>query len=305
MDAKPENQPGVVAALKETYNEFSKDDVMTQAAAVAYYTGLSIAPVLTVAVWIARFFFRDKSSDEVWKVLKSAIGEQAAAPLLTMLDPASKQLSGGMTLAGIGSLVIVFISASGVFGQLQAALNAIWGVKQDANAGIMGLITKRLLSFGMLLSIIFLLLISVIIGSAIQGIVSRGGTDEATGVMAVIVNNAVSFGVYTVLFAAMFRFLPDTRIDWKHVWFGAVVTAVMFLVGKFGLSLYLGRGSYESQYTDAIGGFVALLVWIYYSAVILLVGAEITQVYARRHGHKIEPDEHAVRVIKRTETVAT
>jgi membrane protein len=115
----------------------------------------------------------------------------------------------------------------------------------------------------------------------------------------------VSFGVYTVLFAAMFRHLPDTRIDWKHVWVGSVISATMFLIGKIGLSLYLGRGSYNQQYGDAVGGFVALLVWVYYSAVILLIGAEATQVYARRHGHRIEPDEHAVRVIKRTETVPT
>jgi membrane protein len=303
----PENRPGIVPALRETYDEFSKDDVLTQAAALAYYTGLSIAPVLTVAVWVARFFFRDKSSDQVYRVLENAVGTAAAAPLKELLDPASKQLSGGMTLAGIISLLLVFISASGVFGQLQAALNTIWGVKQDASSGglsgILAMLKKRLLSFGMLLSIIFLLLISLIVGTAIQTMVNHGSTDDATGIVAIIVNNVVSFAVYAVLFAAMFRYLPDARIDWRQVWMGSLITSLMFLVGKYGLSLYLGRGSYESQYTVAIGGFVALLVWIYYSAVILLVGAEITQVYARRHGHQIQPDPHAVRVIKHEDTV--
>jgi membrane protein len=306
MEAKPENQPGFIAALKETYNEFSADDVMTQAAAVAFYTGLSVAPILTVAVWLARFFFRDKGSEEIYRVIENTLGKQMAASLGPLLDPASAAIPQGMTVAGLASLLIVFISATGVFGQLQAALNTVWGVKQVAGggvAGILALVKKRLLSFGMLLSIIFLLLISLVVGTTVQAVVAKGATDEATGVVSIVVTSVVSLAVYTVLFAGMFRYLPDTRIEWRHVWVGAAFTAVLFLIGKFGLTLYLGRGTYESQYTDAIGGFVALLVFVYYSAVILLIGAEATQVYARRHGFKVEPDDHAVQVVKHVETV--
>mgnify|MGYP002759411879 CR=1 FL=1 len=140
---------------------------------------------------------------------------------------------------------------------------------------------------------------SLVISTMLQAIVGKSG-DEISIVMA-IVNNAVSLGIFTVLFAMLFKYIPDAKISWRAVWWGAFLSAVLFTIGKFGLAFYLGRGSYENSYGAAIGSFVALLVWVYYSAIILLIGAEATEVYARRKGHAVEPSEHAVRVFKETE----
>lgn len=295
-------QPGVIGAVKETYDEFSKDDVMTHAAALAFYTGLSLAPLLTISVWIARTVFGSESKEKIVQAFSEVIGKTAAEPIRQLLDPASQSADTGMNIAGMISLGIVAFAATTVFAELQAALNAIWSIKAKASGnGIWLYVRKRLLSFGMLLTILFLLLVSMVISTVIQGFLTTVGSSE--GIVAMIVNLVVSVLLFTLLFAMLFRYVPDAKLGWNAVWVGAAISSVLFMVGKFGLGLYLGRGSYENSYGAAVGSFVALLVWVYYSSTILLVGAEVTQVYARRHGLRVKPEEHAVRVVQREETV--
>ncbi|HEX8322640.1 MAG TPA: YihY/virulence factor BrkB family protein [Tepidisphaeraceae bacterium] len=299
--ADPNPKPGIIGAIKETYYEFANDDVMTQAAALAFYSGLAFAPLLTVAVWAAKVFFGSESKEKVAKAFGDVIGAKAAEPLKDLLDPASTHASAGMTVAGIVSIVLVIFSASGVFGQVQSALNAIWHVEAKPSNGLIGFIRKRFLSVGMLASILFLLMTSLVVSTVLQGVLGNGASEGAWAIMMSVMNNLISVALFTVLFAAMFKFVPDAKIDWKPVWIGGFLSALLFTAGKFGLAFYLGRGDYENSYGAAVGSFVALLVWVYYSSVILLVGAEATEVYARRAGHALQPDDYAVRVVKKTE----
>ncbi|MGN6627748.1 MAG: YihY/virulence factor BrkB family protein [Tepidisphaeraceae bacterium] len=294
--ADPQPKPGFFGAVKETYYEFSNDDVMTQAAAIAFYSGLAMAPLLTIAVWMTQTLFGDAAKEKIGSAFEQVVGHQAAAPIQDLLDPASKQAATGLTVAGIISLAILAFSASGVFGQLQAALNSIWHVEAAPGNGLMSFIRKRFLSLGMLVSIVFLLLVSLLISTILHVVGMHTGPDAA--LVWKIVNDVISLGLFTVLFACLFKYVPDAKITWRAVWIGSAISAALFMVGKFGLGLYLGRGSYQTSYGVAVGSFVALLVWVYYSSIIVLIGAEVTEVYARRHGHAVQPSEHAVRVIK-------
>lgn len=289
-------QPGVVGAVKEVAAEFSEDDVMTQSAAIAFYAGLAVAPLLTVIVWITQAVLGPEGKGKIVQAFETVVGAAAAAPIRELLNPASEQAKAGMTLAGTVSILILAFSASSVFGQLQSALNSIWDVKAKPGNSILGFINKRLLSLGMLLSIFFLLMVSLVLSAGLQAFTGKLGGDEE-GWLWTVLEQVVSVAVFTAVFAGLFKFVPDAKITWRAVWTGAFISAVLFAVGKFGLGLYLGRGSYENSYGVAVGSFVALLVWVYYSSIIVLIGAEVTEVYARRHGHAIEPSEHAVRVV--------
>jgi membrane protein len=290
-------KPGLVGAVKEIASEFSEDDVMTQSAAIAFYAGLAVAPLLTVIVWVAQIAFGAEAKQEIVDAFEQVIGGPAAAPIRELLNPASEQAKSGMTLAGVVSIVILAFSATSVFGQLQSALNSVWDMKAKPGNSIMGFINKRLLSLGMLLSIFFLLMVSLVISAVLQAMTGKPG-DEEEGWLLTVVEQLVSVGVFTAVFAGLFKYVPDARINWRSVWTGGLISAVLFTIGKLGLAYYLGRGSYETSYGVAVGSFVALLVWVYYSSIIVLVGAEVTEVYARRHGHAIEPSDHAVRVIR-------
>jgi membrane protein len=290
-------KPGLVGAVKEIASEFSEDDVMTQSAAIAFYAGLAVAPLLTVIVWVAQIAFGAEAKQEIVDAFEQVIGGPAAAPIRELLNPASEQAKSGMTLAGVVSIVILAFSATSVFGQLQSALNSVWDMKAKPGNSIMGFINKRLLSLGMLLSIFFLLMVSLVISAVLQAMTGKPG-DEEEGWLLTVVEQLVSVGVFTAVFAGLFKYVPDARINWRSVWTGGLISAVLFTIGKLGLAYYLGRGSYETSYGVAVGSFVALLVWVYYSSIIVLIGAEVTEVYARRHGHAIEPSDHAVRLIR-------
>ncbi|MDB5326146.1 MAG: hypothetical protein JWM57_1715 [Phycisphaerales bacterium] len=298
--ADPKPKPGLIGAVKEVFSEFSSDDVMTQAAALAFYSGLAFPPLLTITVWAMRIFSGDAAKDEVAKALGKVLGPAAAEPMKQLLEANAEKAHASMTVAGIISIVLVAFSASGVFGQVQSALNAVWHVEPKPSSGIMGFLRKRILSMGMLASILFLLMTSLIVSAALAIFIKIvGGT--VGSIIGLIVDPIASIALFTVLFAAMFRFVPDAKIRWRPVWIGALISAVLFTIGKVGLGIYLGRTDYASSYSAAAGSFVALLVWVYYSSVIMLIGAEATEVTARRLGHGLQPDKHAVRVVKTTE----
>ena len=287
------NRP--VRLLKETFNDWMEDNALRLSAALAYYSIFSIAPLLIIAISIAGLVLGDEAvRGEIGPLLQAYVGPQAAEAVQSMIQGASKKSDGWV--GGIIGFVTLMLGASGVFGQLKDALNTIWEVKVESVGGIWGFVRTRLLNFGMVLIIGFLLLTSLLLSTALAAMTEYLqhliGMPPAAGV---IFGFLVSFTVVVLLFAFIFKVLPDAEVEWRNVWIGAAVTALLFELGKFGLSFYLGRESTASSY-GAAGSVVLLLLWVYYASCILLFGAEFTQVYARESGHAIQPVPGAVTV---------
>ncbi|HSJ57598.1 MAG TPA: YihY/virulence factor BrkB family protein [Anaerolineae bacterium] len=282
--------------LKETFKEWQEDKASRLAAALSYYTILSLPPILLIVVAaVGLVLGRQGVEDAIVEQASGLIGEEAGELVAEMAAGAFADTGSGIlaTLLGVGALLF---SATGAFVQLQQALNTIWEVTPGPDRGIMETIKARGLSFGMLLVVAFLLLVSLVISA---GLSAAGKYLEGLlpGMLPVaqVLSLLLSFGVITLLFALIYKYLPDVEIDWSEVWVGAAVTALLFTLGEFLIGLYLGRSSTASAY-GAAGALVLLLLWIYYSAQILFFGAEFTQVYARKHGSRLVPAEYAVRV---------
>jgi len=274
--------------VKETYLRWSDDKVPRLGAALAYYTVFSIVPLLIIVIGIAGLVFGEEAAQTyIMAQIQSLIGPQSAEALEEMLKTANKP-SYGFTATGL-ALVTLLVGASGVFAQLQDALNSIWKVEPKSGRGIVGLIKDRFLSFLAVLGTGFLLLVSLVV-SAVLSAAGKffSGWLPAPEAVLHAVNLVVSFAVITVLFAMIFKFLPDARIDWNDVWIGAALTSLLFTIGKFLISLYLGKADIGSAF-GAAGSFVIVLVWVYYSSQLLLFGAEFTAVYADRFGSRILP----------------
>lgn len=288
--------------LSQTWSNFSSDNCSRMAAALAYYTIFALPPLLVVIITVCGFFF-DPSDVEgrVAGEIRSVLGPDGAEQVRTMIRAADRQDHG--LLASLFGIVLLLVGASGAVVQLQGALNDVWAVRPDPEqGGIRNLLTKRLLSFGMVLVIAFLLLVSFVMTAALSALSDQVLPGDLSSGALQAINAVVSFLTIAVLFAAIFRILPDADIAWRDVWIGAAITSLLFLVGKFGLSLYFGRSDVGSAY-GAAGSLILVLVWIYYSAMILLLGAEFTQVWARQRGSGIVPADGAVRVIEKTEHV--
>jgi len=286
--------------FKQSFSEFSRDNVPRLGAALAYYTIFSLAPLLLIVIAIAGFVFgRDAAQNRIFAEMRGALGPTTAAALQTMVTNAAKSKSGG-TIATIIGLVTLLVGASGVFGQLKDALNTIWDVKPKEGRGIMGLIKDRFLSFAMVFGIGFLLLVSLVIDAAItaMGTYARGHMHGGEALWQVL-QLAFSFCVVTVLMAMIFRFLPDLKIEWRDVWLGSALTSLLFVIGKFLLGIYFAKGAVGSSF-GAAGSLVIVLLWVYYSAQILLFGAEFTQVYAREHG-SLKEEAKEKRTVKEKE----
>ena len=274
--------------LVQTGKETLDDDVPTLSAAIAYYTVFSLPPLLVVIVAVAGAVFGvDRVEEAITSQVGGLVGPEGAAAIHTMIANASDLGSGvGSKVAGIAALLF---GATGAFTQLQKALNRAWEVEETEGGGVVGVVLKRLLSFGMILTIAFLLLVSLAVSAAISAVGSAAA--DAVGGMPPwvmqVVNLVVSVGVITVLFALVFKVLPDAEVAWRDVWVGALATAVLFTLGKYLIGLYLGTANPGSAF-GAAGSLALILVWIYYSSLIVLVGAEFTQVWARRYGAGIE-----------------
>jgi membrane protein len=277
----------VFKLLKGTFDDWMEDKALRLSAALAYYSIFSIAPLLVIAISVAGLVLGDEAvRGQLYGQLKGYVGAQAAESVQSMVQSASKPAEGWIGAAvGFATLML---GASGVFGQLKDALNTIWEVKAKGGAGLWGFLRERLLNFGMVLVIGFLLLTSLLLTTALAAL--SGYFEALIGMPAflgAILGFALSLGMVTTLFAFIFKVLPDVRIEWRSVWIGAVVTGLLFEVGKFGLSFYLGRESTASSF-GAAGSVVLVLLWVYYASCILLFGAEFTQVYARESGHEIK-----------------
>ena len=285
-----------ISLLKQTFSEWLEDKVPQLGAALAYYTVFSLAPLVLLLLAIVGFLFRNDPAGAWQKVTEqmSYFLDKSAIDVVQGIAQKASQPNKGVVATSIGILLALF-GASGVFGQLQDALNTIWGVKAKPGVGIMGFIRSRFLSFAMVAGVCFLLLVSLVLESLLKSLSHYVQAMLPGGiVIALVVYSIFDLAVVVLLFACIFKFLPDVKIQWRDVWIGALMTAIFFAVGKWALGLYLGSGAAASAY-GAASSLITLLLWIYYSSQILLFGAEFTQVYAARAGRALVPTKYAVR----------
>lgn len=278
--------------LRQTALDWSKDNAPLLGAALSFYTALSIAPLLVLSLRLAAFFFGEEAArGEIESQIQTMIGEQGAEAIQSMLQSANQPEAGG--LATLFGLVTLLFGASGVFGSLQESLNIIWDVTPKPGLGLWSFIRNRFFSMAMVMSFAFLLLVSLVISAMLSfaGAYAFHWVKEIEGISHAA-NFVASLIVFTLLFAMMFKYVPDIEIAWKNVWLGAFMTAILFNIGKFAIGLYLGRSTFASSYGVA-GSLIVLLVWVYYSAQIIFFGAEFTQVYANQEGAKRIPSDNA------------
>lgn len=295
MKLRRVTQNKVFQLLKCTVEAWVEDRALRLSAALAFYSAFSIAPLLVIALGIAGLVLgEDAVRGHLDTQLSSYVGPQAAAGMQAMVQSVAKPAD-SWTGAIVG-FVTLLIGASGVFGQLKDALNTIWEVEPKGSSTIMIWIKERLWSFSMVLVIGFLLLISLALTTILT---SFAGYFERWAGLSPFIGSGIGFLVSTIiatfLFAFIFKVLPDAEIAWRHVWIGAAVTAVLFEIGKFGLSYYLGRESTASSF-GAAGSVVVVLLWVYYASCILFFGAEFTQVYAKATDRWVRPAPNAVPV---------
>lgn len=281
--------------VKETFREFMADKAMRLSAALAYYSVFSIGPVLIIAITIAGAVFGDEAArGAIEYQLTGAVGRESALAVQDMIKFVHfAEKSALMTAVGIG---VLLFAATGVFAQLKDAMNTIWGISVKPGRGVKAAVRKRLLALSMVLVMGFLLLVSLVISAATAAATRWVGDALPLPAFAFqALSLVVSVGVVTLVFAMIFKILPDADVRWKDVWIGAFITAVLFSLGKFLLALYISQKGASSAY-GAAGALILLLTWVYYSTNILMLGAEFTQVYARRRGRRIEPKDNAERV---------
>ena len=289
----------IISLLKETLREWREDGATRLAAALAYYMTFSLAPLLVLIIAIAGLVGgREAAQNQTMAQVEDLLGSDGREFVQGMIESASRPTT-GLLATLIGAVTLLF-GALGVFGELQNSLNTIWEVKPKPARGFFDgmkrFVVDRLLSFTMVLGIGFLLLASLVISAALSALGEYIGTRwPVADIWLEVINFVISFAVITLLFAMIFKFLPEVNIVWRDVWLGAAVTSALFTLGKFLIGLYLGRSEVGNTF-GAAGSLAILLIWIYYSAQILFLGAEFTQVYANRYGSKIEPDPDMVRI---------
>jgi membrane protein len=295
MAKRPSFFKNAFGLFKQTAIEWLDDKAPQLGAALAYYTVFSLAPLVLILLAIIGVIFRDDPAG-AWSRVTEQMGyflDRSAVQVVTdIAQEAAKP--GKSTIATIVGIALALFGASGVFGQLQDALNTIWGVKAKPGEGVMSFLRARFVSFAMLGGVFFMLLVSLAIEALLKGFSHYVQSALPGGlIIAVSVYLIFDFAVVVLLFAMIFKFLPDAEIEWRDVWIGAIITALLFGIGKWALGLYLGSGAAASAY-GAASSLITLLLWIYYSSQILLFGAEFTQVYANWAGRRVRPSEHAV-----------
>jgi membrane protein len=296
------------AMLKRSLKEFIDDDCTGMAAALSYYTIFSLPPLLLLLLLLVGAVMDPEDVRGALEVqLQQLMGPAAGAQVRAIITHAERP-GGDGTLATVLGIVALLLGATGAFGQLQSALNRAWEVTPDPKqGGVRSFLMKRLFSFGMVLVIAFLLLVSLVLSAVLSGVGDRlvrflpgGLSDTALQWL----NIGLSLVVITGLFATIFRVLPDARIAWRDVWVGSAVTAVLFVVGKSLIGLYLGRSN-PGEAFGAAGSLAVMLLWIYYSSLIILFGAEFTEAWAEQRGSGVVPERGAVRVEEEKRIVRT
>ena len=279
--------------LKRTVMQWLEDQPFQLASSLSYYTLFSLAPLLIIVISIAGFAFgREAAQQQIVGTIQGMIGQQSAEAVQGMIQNASNEPKTGMIATVVGVITLI-LGAGGVVGQLQTSLNTIWGVAPKPGQGIWGFVRQRFISYAMILGIGFLLLVSLVISAVVASLTNFiGAFFGGAEIVAHGIDLGVSFVITTILFAMIYKFLPDVRIEWRDVWIGAGLTAVLFTIGKFLIGLYLGRSGVSSTY-GAAGSLITVLLWVYYSSLIFFLGAEFTRVYASLYGSGVVPAEHA------------
>lgn len=291
------------SVIKEVFLDFLDNNSFQKGAALAYYTIFALPPILIIMINIAGAVFgREAVRGQVYTQLRDLLGRQGALDIQEMVENISQ--SADFTWATIIGVFTLLVGATGVFISLQESLNQIWGVKPKPRHEYLKLLWDRLLSFAMIMAIVFLLLVSLLVHAILVAVTTflADRVDESLLHLSQFANLVVSMGVVTFLFALIYKFLPDAKIRWSDVWTGALVTAVLFTLGKSLIGFYLGNSDFSGIY-GAAGSVIVVLTWVFYTSQIIFLGAQFTLVYARRYGDDIYPSDYAVRVINREEEV--
>lgn len=296
----------IVSLFTETGKDFLADDCPTQAAALSYYTIFSLPPLLAVVLLILGLILDPSDiQGQLQRQIGDLMGPAAAGQIRTILQQVHQPGGHGL-LTGVISVGALVLGATGAFGQLQMALNRAWGVAPDPEqGGLKQFLLKRVFSFGMVLAVAFFLLVSLAVSAALTAFGGALGgflPDGVSATLLLVVTQAVSLAVIVALFAAIFKVLPDATVVWRDVWVGAFATGLLFVAGKFLIGFYLGRSN-PGQAFGAAASLAVLFVWVYYSSMILLLGAEFTETWARTKGHGIAPERGAVRVTEERQVV--
>jgi membrane protein len=286
---------------KTVVTQWLEDQPFQLASSLSYYTLFSLAPLLIIAIAVAGLVFgREAAQNQVVETLRGLIGQDSAKAVQDMIQNASNKPKTGVISTILGVVALLF-GAGGVVGQLQTSINMIWGVAAKSGQGVWGIIRTRFLSFAMVLAVGFLLLVSLAITAFVAGLSQvMGSLLGGAKIIAHVSELVVSFGLVTVLFAMIYKFLPDVQIRWRDVWIGAALTSVLFTIGKFLIGLYLGTSGVTSIF-GAAGSLITVLLWVFYSALIFFLGAEFTQVYATHYGSEVVPADNAESIASATE----
>lgn len=286
--------------FKSTFKSWNDKDPFRQSAVIAYYAIFSVPGLLVLIIAITGYFFgKDAVNENIINQISSTMGADTATSIKEMLLKASTSKSS--VIGSIVSIGVLLVGATGVFVELQKSLNDIWNVKPVKQNGLWLIIKARLFSFGLIVAIAFLLLVSLVISTGLTALsdIIKAYTSDFTVVIFNIINFIFSLAVISLLFAMMFKILPDAKIEWKHVWFGSLLTGLLFTIGKTALAFYFGTANPASVY-GAAGSVILMLLWVSYSSMIVFFGAEFTAAYARRYTGKVAPMEHAEAVAPQT-----
>lgn len=285
---------GLWKVLKKSGKGFGNDGIMKKSASLAFYTIFSLGPLMFVIIFLASLFFKQEAVEgQIYAQIKDFVGPASAAQVQLVLKNAA--LEPKSTFATIIGIITLLIGATTMFGDMQDSINRIWNLKANPKKGILKILVNRLMSFGVIASLSFLLLVSLFVSTIIDAF-NNQLKQSVPGVaveVAYIINIVVSYIITTILFLIIFKVLPDARIRWKDVLSGAMATAFLFMIGKFGIAFYLGKNDLGTTY-GAAGSLVILLLWVYYSSVILYFGAEFTKAFAVEFGSSIHPNSYAV-----------
>jgi membrane protein len=288
--------------LKETVQSFIDDEGMKLSASLSYYTIFSIAPVIVIVISVTGLVFgEDAVAGRIYYQIKSLIGPDAALQIQNII--ANVQLQDRGFAGTIAGVVILLFGATGVFTEIQSSINFIWSIKAKPKRGIIKYIINRLLSFSLIMSIGFILMVSLLVNSVVDVLYDKLEHLLNIGSLNILyaVNMLLIFIIITTLFTVIFKVLPDAYIRWKDAMVGSSFTAILFIIGKFIIGLYIGNSKLGITYGTA-ASIIVILVWVYYTSIILYMGAEFTKTYARRKGGGIIPNEQAVYIIK-TESI--
>lgn len=284
--------------LKTTFLEFNDDNAIKLSAALSYYTIFALPPLLIIIITICGFFFGEEAvTGELYGQINRLVGNDAAIQIQDAIK--NVQLSDSNVFVTIFGVVMLLIGASGVFAEIQSSINFIWGLRAKPNKGLKKFIQNRIMSFSMIVSVGFLMLVSLMVNATLDLLNSRLKIylEDSTVYLFYVLNLIIVLASITLLFAIIFRTLPDGIIKWKDAFIGAGCTAILFMIGKFAIGFYLGNSTIASVY-GAAGSVIIILVWVYYSAIILYFGAEFTKVYAKSFGGQIAPNEYSVEIKK-------